>query len=78
MLYLLRPFLTAVLTSLSLATAAQPVPELSAAAAQRDLRILQRALTDLHPGLYRYATPAQFDAEFARAQAEVAGGSDRG
>ena len=78
MLYLLRPLLTTLLTSLSLAAAAQPAPELSAAMAQRDLRILQRALTDLHPGLYRYATPAQFEAEFARAQTEVAAGSDRG
>jgi hypothetical protein len=44
--------------------------------AQRELRILKRALTDLHAGLYRYQTPEQFEAEFARAEAEVADGSD--
>ncbi len=56
---------------------AQAAPELSAEQAQRDLRILKRALVDLHPGLYRYATPAQIDAGFAAAQAEVAGGASR-
>jgi hypothetical protein len=52
-------------------------PELSAAEAQRDLRILQRALTELHPGLYRYATPAQIEAGFSAAQAAVAQGASR-
>ena len=56
---------------------AQTAPELSAAEAQRDLRILQRALTELHPGLYRYATPAQIAAEFDAAQAAVAQGASR-
>lgn len=56
---------------------AQAAPELSAEEAQRDLRILKRALVDLHPGLYRYATPAQLDAGFAAAQAEVASGASR-
>ncbi len=58
----------------SLAPAA---PELSAEQARRDLRILQRAFVDLHPGLYRYATPAQIEAGFAAAQAEVANGASR-
>lgn len=53
------------------------VPELSAADAQRDLRILRRALVDLHPGLYRYATPQQVDAEFTAANAAVAAGASR-
>lgn len=63
---------------------ASPVPGLAADAprtlsakeAQRELRILRRALTDLHPGLYRYQTAAGLNAEFARAEIEVADGSD--
>lgn len=58
-------------------TVAQAAPELSAEQAQRDLRILKRALVELHPGLYRYAMPAQIDAGFASAQAEVAEGASR-
>lgn len=54
-----------------------PEPEITADKAQRDLRILQRAFTDLHPGLHRYATPAQIDAEFAAAQEAVKGGISR-
>lgn len=57
--------------------AVQAAPELSAEQAQRDLRILRRALVELHPGLYRYATPAQIEAGFAAAQAEVAEGASR-
>jgi hypothetical protein len=56
---------------------AQAAPEISADDARRDLRILKRALVDLHPGLYRYATPAQIDAEFAAADQAVAPGSSR-
>lgn len=68
--------------ALALALALQTVPahaapELSAEQAQRDLRILKRTLVDLHPGLYRYATPARIDADFAAAQAEVAAGASR-
>ncbi|MFG6487291.1 S41 family peptidase [Roseateles sp. BYS78W] len=59
------------------AAGAAPPPELSAEAAQRDLRLLQRALVALHPGLYRYTTPAQLDAAFDTARAEVAGGASR-
>jgi hypothetical protein len=64
------------LAPLATAFAADAPQALSAKDAQRELRILRRALTDLHPGLYRYRTPAQFEAEFARAEAEVADGSD--
>ena len=56
---------------------AQSAPEISADAARRDLRILKRAFTELHPGLNRYATPAQIDAGFAAAEADVAQGSSR-
>ena len=52
-------------------------PEISAADAQRDLRILQRAFTELHPGLTRYTTAAQLDAAFGAANAAVAHGSSR-
>ncbi len=47
---------------------------LTATQAQRELKILKRALIALHPGLYRYQTPKQFDAEFARAETEVVEG----
>jgi Peptidase family S41 len=57
---------------------AQAAPDISGEAAQRDLRILKKALVALHPGLYRYATPAIIDAEFAAAEQAVAQGSDRG
>jgi hypothetical protein len=52
-------------------------PEISADDARRDLRILQRAFTALHPGLYRYATAEQIDAAFAAAGGQVAAGSSR-
>ncbi len=52
-------------------------PEIGAEDAQRDLRILQRALAELHPGLTRYTTLAQIDADFAAATAAVASGSSR-
>jgi C-terminal processing protease CtpA/Prc len=57
--------------------AAPSQPELSADDAQRDLRILKRALTELHPGLLRYTTLSQIDADFAAATAAVANGSSR-
>ena len=58
------------------AEAADAPQPLTAAQAQRELRILKRAFSDLHAGLYRYQTPEQFEAEFARAEAQVADGSD--
>ena len=72
----LLQYLVIALLGLSMSLA-QAQPELSAADAQRDLRILQRALTELHPGLYRYVTPAQMEAEFSAAQAAVAHGASR-
>jgi hypothetical protein len=60
------------------ARAQAPAVELTAEQALRDVRLLKRAFVELHPGLYRYATPAQIDAEFAAAEAAVAtGGSTR-
>jgi hypothetical protein len=53
-------------------------PEIKPDDARRDLRILKRAFTELHPGLYRYTTPAALDAEFAAAEATVAQGASRG
>ncbi len=68
--------LAACLSLASPARAAESPATLTAEQAQRELRILERGLTDLHAGLYRYRTPEQIRAEFARAQAEVADGSD--
>ena len=64
------------LIPLAAAHAADAPQALSAKEAQRELRILKRGLAELHPGLYRYQTPEQFEAEFARAEAQVADGSD--
>jgi C-terminal processing protease CtpA/Prc len=52
-------------------------PDFSAEQAQRDLRLLQRAFVDLHPGLYRYTTPAQIDEAFRSANTEVTQGASR-
>lgn len=67
----------AFLLLLVLSASAPAAPELSAEQAQRDLRVLRRAFTDLHPGLLRYASPADIDASFTAAQAEVADGASR-
>ena len=68
--------ITAALFTLAMASA-HAAPEISAKDAQRDLRLLQRAFTELHPGLYRYAAPADLTAEFAAATAAVAQGASR-
>jgi hypothetical protein len=55
-----------------------PAPSgLSADDVQADLRLLRRALAELHPGLTRYATVAQIDAAFDAAAAAVATGGTR-
>lgn len=74
--------LLACLVMVNSLAAAVPSPtvegqQLTAKQATQDLRVLQRALTDLHPGVYRYNTPDAITAEFAAAKAEVDGGSDR-
>lgn len=44
---------------------------LSPAELQEDVRILRRAYETLHPGLYRYNTPAQMDASFRQLSADL-------
>lgn len=56
---------------------AGPDSPITAEQGLRDLRILKHGLTQLHPGAWRYITPAQLNAEFERANAAVAGGTDR-
>jgi hypothetical protein len=51
---------------------------LSAEQAAREIRILERAFQDLHPGLLRYQTPERLEAEFARARAAVTEGASTG
>lgn len=64
------------LAPLAATLAAEAPQPLTAKEAQRELRILKRGLTDLHSGLYRYLTPERLEVEFARAEAQVADGSD--
>lgn len=45
--------------------------ELTKKQMQDDLAILKRSLTTLHPGIYRYITPATLEAEFAKTEAEL-------
>ena len=45
---------------------------LTPAQMHEDLAVLQRALTEIHPGLYRYNTPAEISARFAAIQANAA------
>ncbi len=59
-------------------TSPSSTPDLSADQARRDLRILKRALVELHPGLYRYTQSERLDAAFAAAEAEVASGASQG
>lgn len=42
--------------------AADAVPQLAGSKIKADIAILRAAYTQMHPGLYRYATPAQIDA----------------
>ena len=73
----IAPALAKTLAVLCFAASAHAAPEISADDARHDLRILQRAFNDLHPGLYRYATPNNLTAEFAAADTAVAQGSSR-
>ena len=54
---------------------AQPAP-LTRERALRDLRIVERVLTELHPGLFRYLSAEGLAAEMTRARDAVADGSD--
>jgi hypothetical protein len=60
-------------TSIEPAAPARFPPEVVA----RDLDIVHRVLTELHPGLYRSLTPAEFEARFAALRGELAGGATR-
>lgn len=73
----LTVLLASLLALVPLAAPASPGTRLDAAQAQRDLRILERALTDLHPGLFRYQTPEAFAAEFEAAKAATANGIEQ-
>lgn len=87
-----RPTLSALaLLASLLAAAVDPLPRDGAAASApalaesrfsptqtaRDLKILKRALLALHPGLYKYQTPAQFDSVMIDAETRLAGGGSR-
>lgn len=63
--------------ALALPAPAHAQPELGAAQAQRDLRVLQRAFTALHPGLHRYASAEALNTAFASATQAVAEGCSR-
>ena len=73
----MRPFILTILLLLVSASNAHAQTSISAEDAQRDLRILKRGLTELHPGLYRYLTAEALDAEFVSATETVANGTDR-
>lgn len=73
----MRLFLLSLLLTFAVPGFAAAPPAISGADAQRDLRILKRALFELHAGFDRYQTADAFEAEFAAANAEVAQGADR-
>jgi C-terminal processing protease CtpA/Prc len=62
-------------TLISLATYANVTEVLTPEQAQQDVRILKRALTELHPALTKYQTQTEMDAAFARFEAR--GGAAR-
>jgi hypothetical protein len=68
-----RRDLSAALAASAMPGASWAIPAaVSASALQADLAILQRAYTALHPGLYRYNSPAEIDARFAALRREFA------
>lgn len=65
---------TLVLLSLFAAPLSEGVPaerQLTPKQAARDLKVLKLTFEKLHPGLFRYQTPAQFEAAFAEAAKQV-------
>jgi Peptidase family S41 len=54
---------------MSPASDAEPAANLTEAGAKQDVRILKRALTELHPALTKYRTDAEMSAAFARFEA---------
>lgn len=59
------------------ARAEPPEPRLSGEQLRADVALLRRALTELHPGLYRYSTPAQVEARFTALERELGGGASQ-
>jgi len=72
---LCRLFLMMMLTALALVPALAAPDALTAKQALRELRILERGLTELHPGLTRYQSREALAAQFEQARAEVADGA---
>lgn len=56
---------------------AQPTPELTPAQAKQDARVLRRALTELHPALTKYRTPAEIEAAFTHFETRAGAASTR-
>lgn len=78
---MIRASLAALLLLSPLAARAQQVPvgaRLSAEQVRRDMAILRRTMVELHPGLYRYLAPAQFDSIFTDITRPLAAGATRG
>ena len=67
----IRLFAAPVLLLFSSLLQAQAPTVLKAAGLQQDVDILERAYTQLHPGLYRYNTPAQMQAHFAELRKQL-------
>jgi hypothetical protein len=65
-----RILIVALLCLLHTAYAQSPNRVLMPKAMQADLSLLEGALTTMHPGLYRYQTPAQFASAVAKVRAQ--------
>ena len=56
-------------------SALPPTPRVHAAALEADASVLYDALRTLHPGIYRYITPVEFDARYLALQQALAAGA---
>lgn len=54
---------------------ADPTPRLAPAQARADLALLERALTEIHPGYTRFASPAELERAFDELEAELEEGT---
>lgn len=52
-------------------------PKIGAEALRIDLQILKEALTTIHPGIYRYQSPAGFESAFRSLQRDLSQGADQ-
>lgn len=77
MSFLVRVLLL-IVAALPLHAAVVPETTLTPDQASKELHLLRSALTELHPGLYRYQRPADLQAEFDRAEQAVAHGASPG